>query len=155
VRGGGRVDEPATLRGQRDQDAPAVAGIGLAGHVTGRFEPVESFGRAGRGQHQGRGEVGRAQPVGRPGAPQGGQDVVPARLETAGGVAGLKPPLDLPGQAGDPPDHADGGSVEVRTLAVPLLEDRVDAIGIGHEPHCSALGPHVVSEDETSCDFTS
>jgi hypothetical protein len=100
VRGGGRVDEPATLRGQRDQDAAAVAGIGLAGHVTGRLEPVEPFGRAGHGQHQGRGEVGRAQPVRRPGTAQGGQDVVPARLETAGGVAGLKPPLDLPGQAG-------------------------------------------------------
>ena len=97
VLGGRVINDLAAGGGQRDQHAAPVAWIGLASDVTSGFKPVQALGRAGGGQHERVGEVRRAHLEGRPGPAQGGEDVVPAWFEAAGGVDRLKAILDLAG----------------------------------------------------------
>ena len=150
----GRVDERAAGLRQRDQDPAAIVGVALAGDQLRLLEAVEPLGRAARRQHERVREVRRAQPVGRARTAQRREDVVPAWLEPVVGVDRLEPPLDLARQTRDPPDHADRRAVEIRALAVPLLEEHVDSV-LRHTtslaiPYGNKLSWDVVSKDVTS-----
>ena len=125
---GDAVDERAALRGEADGDGAAVVRIGGALDQSGPFEAVEALGRTARGEHERGGEVGGAEAERGPGAPQCGEDVVPAGFEAVLAVDGLQALFDLAGQPGDAADDADRGGVEVGSLAAPLVEDVVDAV---------------------------
>src|SRR5215217_5381396 len=126
------VDPLVAGLGERDDHAAAVVGVWRALGQAGALEPVQALGGARGGEHQRAGEVRGAQLVRRPRAAQRGQHVVPARLEAVLAVDGLQPRLQLARESRDPAHHADRRVVELGPLAPPLLDDLVDAVGLGH-----------------------
>ncbi len=122
------LDDADARRGQLDEDAPAIGGIGGSAHKPGSLETIDAV-RDGRGRDEERPrESGRAHPVRSAGPAEDAEDVVLVRVEIELVEDVLRGALDVPRGAADALDDRLRRDVHAGTLALPLREREVDVI---------------------------
>jgi|AACY02.3.fsa_nt_gi hypothetical protein len=122
------IDGEESGVGQLHAYTAAVMGIGTSLHETAIDEPVDPVGHSAAGDQRLRGQLSGRKRVGLTCASQRGEDVEFPAIETVG-IEGLRPGLiEVAGESGNPGEHLEGLHVQVRTLAAPGGDDRIDIV---------------------------
>src|SRR5581483_1408057 len=128
VRGDGLVHHAEALRGEHDQHAPPILGIGDSLDQTRGGQALETIRHGAGGDQQRVVQGGGGQAVRGAGAPEGREDAELRFVQPVLGQDGGDPALEEARQTRHPGDHAHRRGVEVRTLSLPLLEDPVNQV---------------------------
>lgn len=118
-----------TVRGEPDQDAPAVTRVRVAFDKSGRLQTVEPHCHSPCGEQQRFGELGRCQLIWRPGPVEVGENLeITSMAQTIRGGDAVQSGLEIMGRPQHPGDHLDRGEVELGTTLFPFSDYGVDSV---------------------------